>query len=1144
MPTPTDAMVRDSAAKMAFSRGEALLASGAVTSWEAAAGCPTTVRGSIKERSGACFEVRVNLDLQAQEITGHECSCTCSGELCKHGVALALAYLDALRTGRAKPGANASSTVACEPARPDTDELAQRAQEIISQYGHAAEEGQRRLAVIQEPPTSPLVSELVYRYAQPVPPRMDETPMTGQVDLLCSLSPAARSSKPDDGAWSIRLRLVAGTQMYLVRHIDELLDAWEQEKAASYGRSLVFIHNREAFTQSANEVLGLLACVLHGQKAARAAARQSMGPIPEPNLKALVLSDHDVIELLDTLQGKEMRFEPRGVTGRSRSLVVTKGEPTLEVALHRGERGGYDLVLPPAADCVLTAGAMYLLTNGQAARCSDAFRARMGAFCRAALPADGPLHIREDDLPGFCGTVLPILKDRAHLTLPEDLEVLLPPPATFEFRFALVRGHVTCDALVSYAKRSVKLFDEPQPGQPVRDTAREEAARTLVREHFGLLLMGRGTRGNVPTVPWTGGTLLGGRPCFDADDTEALYRFLTQGMAAFAEFGEVYLAESLRSITVRPAPRVRVEASVRGNLLDIAVDSGDLSPHDLLAYLASYERKERYIRLDDGDILRLDDGGLKAVAELAAGLGISTRALIEGTGRIPANRALFVDSMMKRSCVRFDRDEGFRKIVRDFDAIEDADFAEPASLRDVLRPYQRAGFKWLSTLAHLGFGGILADDMGLGKTLQVVAFLLARREEGCPDPSLVVCPASLVYNWTAEMARFAPELAVEPVVGNREERRRAIMCARGYDVLVTSYELLKRDIDLYTAQHFYCQALDEAQYIKNPSTQSARCAKQIDADVRLALTGTPIENRLSELWSIFDYLMPGMLGGTESFRRRFEIPIASGDEGAAARLQCLVSPFVLRRMKADVLKDLPEKTESTVAVPLEGEQDKLYRACASQLAMSLAHQLPHDFAHERLAVLAELTKLRQLCCDPHLLYSNYEGGSAKLEAAIELLRNAVDSGHKALLFSQFTSMLDLIAERLGDERVAYHMLTGATPKEERARLVSSFETDAVPVFLISLKAGGVGLNLTAADIVIHYDPWWNLAAQNQATDRAHRIGQTRPVTVFKLIAQGTIEEKICALQESKRDLAERVLGGDGALIPSLTREDILALLES
>ncbi|MDY3753495.1 MAG: DEAD/DEAH box helicase, partial [Collinsella sp.] len=452
------------------------------------------------------------------------------------------------------------------------------------------------------------------------------------------------------------------------------------------------------------------------------------------------------------------------------------------------------------------------------------------------------------------------------------------------------------------------------------------------------------------------------------------------------------------------------------------------------------------------------------------------------------------------------------------------------------------GYQWLGSLEHLGLGGILADDMGLGKTLQMIAHILARVEAGDAKPTLVVCPASLVYNWTAELERFAPSIDVCAIVGAKAQRRVQIAGVAEHNVVVTSYDLMRRDIDEYVEQDFARVVLDEAQYIKNPLTQVARAAKRLPAGVRFALTGTPIENRLSELWSIFDFLMPGLLGTRESFAKRFESPVEHAEGDSAARLQALVSPFVLRRVKEDVVADLPEKIEDTVMAQLTGEQRKLYLANQDRIAQQVQHREAGEFKKDKLKVLAELTKLRQICCDPHLHYADYKAGSAKLDTCMELVHGALDGGHRILLFSQFTGMLDIIGKRLAKEDIAFLKLTGASSKESRAKMVAQFQAGEVPVFLISLKAGGVGLNLTAADVVIHYDPWWNVAAQDQATDRAHRIGQQHTVTVYKLIAKDTIEERIMQMQESKRDLVNSVLGGDGISSALFTREDVLALL--
>ncbi len=1172
-----DTMILDASTRQAFYRGEDLVASGAVHTWEAAPVSDGVIEitGSVDEHGRRSDPVTLTLDLTSQQVISHSCPCSAAARdphLCKHGVALGLAYLDARRTcgsdvtssseaaerAAQAPHADATLSLSQGDAPDPVIRLQAQTQELLERYRADHEQThQSRPAPIQEAQTSPQIARIVYACAAGLSSEEEADLLLGEDTDTDELSPVelyptliAGSHTSDGGhLWGLRLRIGREHTLYHVRQIAQLVTAWDDHTTASYGKNLTFCHIPSAFSERAQALLDLIGRIWHTQEALRGSGTTTF---TTASARTLALSDRDAAELLDIMIGSTIRFEsgPDPSNSKARNLLVEIGDPdpALQIDVVHGQRGGYEVCISPDVNCVLSGSTMYLLTEKYAWRCSDAYRAAMAPFCRAALPALQPLHVRSADMPGFYAAVLPALRDHARLEMPDDLELLMPPAAHLTYKISLAHDLVSCDATVAYGTHTVGLFDPISVGGPLRDPIHEHAAIRLVHMLFPLR-MAEPHRGG-PSYPsqrctlWDAPDAPGGRPCFEATDTEALYHLLTDGLEILAESGEVLLSDNLRNIVVRPAPRVRVEATVSGGLLDLTVDAGDLSPHDLLAYLASYERKQHYVRLAGGDIMCLEEGNVRAIAELAVGLGTSARSLVAGLEELPLNRAPFVDAMMKRAeGVQFDRDEGFRSVIRDFDSIGDSDFVEPASLRQVLRPYQREGFKWMSTLAKLGFGGILADDMGLGKTIQAIAFLLAHHECDHSLPSLIICPSSLIYNWVNEFARFAPQLDVVAIVGSAAERSALIDDAAAHDILITSYELLRRDIEHYGSQRFFCQFLDEAQYIKNHATQSARCAKRICAQVRFALTGTPIENRLSELWSIFDFLMPGMLAGREAFRRRFELPIAAGDEEAAQRLQCMVGPFVLRRMKTDVLKDLPDKNESVVHVRLEGEQEKLYRATADRLALALTHKLPHEFAADRIAILAELTRLRQICCDPHLVYEDYDGGSAKLDTCIELVQNAVDSSHKVLLFSQFTSMLEIIAARLTECDIAYHRLTGATPKEERAHLVSSFQTDDTPLFLISLKAGGVGLNLTAADIVIHYDPWWNLAAQNQATDRAHRIGQEQTVTVWRLIAKDTIEERIVDLQQSKRDLAESIVGGDAAGSARFTKEDILALLD-
>ena len=436
-------------------------------------------------------------------------------------------------------------------------------------------------------------------------------------------------------------------------------------------------------------------------------------------------------------------------------------------------------------------------------------------------------------------------------------------------------------------------------------------------------------------------------------------------------------------------------------------------------------------------------------------------------------------------------------------------------------------------------GGILADDMGLGKTVQVLSYLLAMKEGGQQLPSLIVCPASLVLNWQEECQKFTPQLQSVAMDGDAAHRATLVDGWAQADIVITSYDLLRRDEKLYAGQSFYACILDEAQAIKNHTTQKYKAVCRVNSRVRFALTGTPVENCLGELWSIFSFLMPGYLPPYKTFCARFEKPIVQDeDANAVRRLNQFTGPFILRRMKSEVLRELPPKTENVRRVELETEQRKLYLAAVVDAREKLRAAKPED----KMTVFAVLMRLREICCDPRLVADNWTGSSAKLEACLELVTEAVAGGHRILLFSQFTSMLELLAKRLDEAGVSHFTLQGSTPKPVRAEQVRRFNQGEADVFLISLRAGGTGLNLTAADIVIHYDPWWNLAAQNQATDRAYRIGQRNPVQVYRLIAQDTIEEKIVELQQAKQSLADTVTGGADGAILSMNPEQLLQLL--
>ena len=409
----------------------------------------------------------------------------------------------------------------------------------------------------------------------------------------------------------------------------------------------------------------------------------------------------------------------------------------------------------------------------------------------------------------------------------------------------------------------------------------------------------------------------------------------------------------------------------------------------------------------------------------------------------------------------------------------------------------------------------------------------------------MVCPSSLVLNWKAEIEKWVGDkIKVLAIKGDADTRKELIASYKDYNLIITSYDSLKRDIFEYEDKQFKYIIADEAQYIKNFTTQNATALKNLDGEIKFALTGTPIENSISELWSIFDFIMPGYLYNYNKFKNKFEMPILKqNDEQALRKLKAMITPFILRRVKADVLTELPEKNISVMKNEMTAEQEKIYLSYLAQTKQEVVQELNQNgFEKSKFKILMLLTRLRQICCHPSLFISNYNGGSGKLNQCIDIILEAISSGHKILLFSSYTSMFKIIEEKLQEENINYYKLTGETPVSKRVEMVEDFNKDEnIKIFLISLKAGGTGLNLTGADVVIHYDPWWNVSSENQATDRAYRIGQKNSVQVYKLITTNTIEEKINKLQEKKAKLSENLLSTEEKFINQLSKEEIMEL---
>ena len=900
-------------------------------------------------------------------------------------------------------------------------------------------------------------------------------------------------------------------RLYVVKDIQEFLKNVCQKRTTTYGKNLTLYQGIENFDEHSRALIDLL---MDQYDDFRTVGSYSHTYYPgyygygyQKNQIQLTGTAFD--RWFDLL-----RDRPLVCVNRAKPIALSEEDPAVSLTLTRLTKHA-ELTVRTEDDWTFfgSVQSLYAVSRTRLLRCSGAFRQQVYPLLQIR---EKSMQLALRDMPAFCSCVLPEIQELVEITDDDGLlQEYLPDDCIPCFYLDLNEDVLSLSLSFRYGEEKINLFSKSS-GSVKRNIRAEQAAQKLTEQYF----QAEGEQ-----------FLLRGE--------DAVIRFLMDDLPVFQNAGEVFLSSALQARQFQPA-RSSVGVSVSDGILWLDMDTGGFPPEELEALYQSLLKRRRYYRLKDGRFMNLTGSGCEKLSEMAHMLQLSPKELAKGERlKMPAFRGLYLDDLLS-GCedIQYRRDQQFRAMIRNFKSVTESDYAPPEELESVLRPYQKTGFQWLKTLESSGFGGILADEMGLGKTIQMIAYLCTVRNADTGMPSLVVCPASLILNWMDELARFAPDLDAAAIMGPASERKKQIAAGGSRDVWITSYELLRQDIEIYADLKFYCCVLDEGQHIKNQSTLASRAVKRIDCRQRFVLTGTPIENRLSELWNLFDFLMPGYLFTHRTFVERLEKPVVkSGDAAAAAQLRRLVQPFMLRRLKKDVLKELPPKIEHVRRIPLSQEERKVYLASAAAARNELS-----GGEQGKLMILAALTQLRQICCAPELCFENYSGPDSKLEACIELCTGMAANGHQILLFSQFTSMLDLIRPRLDEAGLSHFTLQGSTTKEKRAQLVRDFNAGKADVFLISLKAGGTGLNLTAADVVIHYDPWWNIAAQDQATDRAHRIGQQSSVQVYKLIAEDTIEERILELQSKKAALMDTVSDDSGTTILDMSKEDLLALL--
>ena len=919
------------------------------------------------------------------------------------------------------------------------------------------------------------------------------------------------------GDWTARFKVGNAEATYVVSDITAMARAIAGRTYLEYGKKLGFVHTLDAFDEASVPLARLIGEIGNRTSSAR---------------RDLKLDEGEVVRLLDALGANIFNYVDDTNAHAPLEVRIEDADPDLGIRIVRADEGGYEVLRDEEIEVLSGSGTSYVIAGERIFRTSAAFEETAAFLHDVYQSSDERIFIASEDIKDFCRKVLPMLEQGANIDEPPELESLKPVKPHFSFYLDCEgrkpKEAITVRAEVSYKGITATVGEFNDEDDFFRDEKAESDAVAVLGRFFD----------EEEQIPLS--------------DEEKAGEFLYEGVALLQSIGDVYTTPAFDRLLNDRSVRVQIGLSVHGNLIDMDVHSTDVPKEELAGIMESMRLKKRFHRLGDGTIASIEDLDLRNLERMARDLDIGPEDIRSGSIQLPTYHAFFLD----REYAEAERDEAFDAYIERFDNDDMDSHPVPERLEAVLRPYQAEGFRWMKKLSSIGFGGILADEMGLGKSIQAIAYIEDLADEWKLDrPALIVSPASLVYNWEEEFGKFSPELKVSVIDGSKADRMRK-RSEKDVQVFIASYDAVRMDAEEFQNIHYSAVILDEAQFIKNQATKTSRAVRRLKADHRFALTGTPIENRLSEIWSIFDFLMPGFLGSYSMFKKRYEIDIMGGDEGASERLRSLIGPFVLRRLKSDVIDELPDKQETVLGVPLGEAQMKMYLAEEQALREALLEQrrarsaARHAGARARseaeglrVDVLAELMRLRQIALDPALAYEGFEEPSAKTEAVMELVEQSIENGKKTLVFSQFTSYLDILKAQLESEGIKFYEITGATPKRKRVDLVNAFNEDDTPVFLISLKAGGTGLNLVGASVVIHTDPWWNAAATDQATDRAHRIGQQNMVSVYKVVAKGTIEERIMNLQESKRELASSIVAETSAqALSSMTREDLEELL--
>ena len=927
---------------------------------------------------------------------------------------------------------------------------------------------------------------------------------------------------------------IGNEQLTKINNLPDFFERMLNREKYKYNNVLEFIHEENAFEEQSRPLLKFLLKYAEIIKYANDVNNNYAYYGRNFNVNNVVLSNTGLDELFEILKGKTVEFETK--TGERKIQFID--EPIdIKFILEKSDESTYCLtpnIDVYGYDIFYGKNYSYFLIDNKMHKCLPKVENRNLELLEVYKKNyTQSIVFNENNLRNFFAIVVPKIKDNFEIKNidKEQIEKYMPKDLYVKIYLDYnEKGYIVADVKFCYGNVEFN---------PIKNV-NLEITRNAIQENEVLY-----------TFVQTGFMLDSANARLVLANDEKIYNFLSKEIEDYMKKFEVLVAEDFKKKDIKKIKIKSIGVKIENNLLDINLEDFKFNIYEIKDIINKYKLRKKFYRLKDGTYISLEkNSSLDFLENLTDNIEIEDENVEENSIKLPIYRALYLEKIFKNMPnTNIQKNEYYKNMISQIEDRQiDLSTKIPPKLNAELRTYQKIGYKWLRTLEQYKMGGILADDMGLGKTIQLLAVILSyvQKNKGNVKPSIIICPSSLALNWYNEIQKFTPTLKALVISDDYLERKRKIEEIGKYQVIITSYDSLKRDIDLYENYCFKYVVADEAQYIKNNNTKNSKAIKTINAETKFALTGTPIENSLSELWSIFDFIMPGYLYKYKKFKELYETPIIKEqNEDVMNKLKKQIEPFVLRRTKGEVLTELPDKTVTILNNEMSEEQYNIYMSYMAQARKEIMSQIDiNGFEKSQIKILSLLMRLRQICCHPKLFLREYEGESSKLNQCIEIIQDAVLGGHKILLFSSYTSMFEIIEEKLKNIGVKYLKLTGQTKVGERIELVDKFNTDEnIKVFLISLKAGGTGLNLTGADMVIHYDPWWNLSAENQATDRTYRIGQKRNVQVYKLITKNSIEEKIYELQQKKAKLIDNMLSTDATFINKLSKDDILALFE-